>query len=396
MKNKIIILLLVLLCSCTSVNQHSEEKTISKLTDKFVYTNGVCLRDNVKIYYSSYNRGDSVEITDEDEECYYVKNGGLTLAIQKDYIRTENDQEFSGYRAYTQTGAHLYSNIERSEVVKTFSLNDEVNVIDKFAGMLLIEVDGNKGYMIPTQVSKNKFSKHADPKPAENETYTPESYSGGGGGSSPNSSSPDPEPSAPPQSSGDGEDMVLVINIPKYIIHFISYKKSINGIILMDDTKSYITIMNRNDPVYILDENDNQYIILINGYKGMIDKKYVRKENEDLYEKMDVYTISGATIYKDFDMKEKMFMFGINEKITIIDEVDNVYVAQMSSGEVGYIKKASVSKKKIVIVPKAEKPETNEETPLYSDSSGGGSSSSSSPATPPPTPPTEDWTPAVK
>ena len=71
---KSIILLLLILCSCANSNPKVEKKNISKITDKFIFTNGECLRDNVKIYYSSFNRGDILEIVDEDEGYDYGYN----------------------------------------------------------------------------------------------------------------------------------------------------------------------------------------------------------------------------------------------------------------------------------------------------------------------------------
>lgn len=397
--NKCVMVLILLLCSCTSVNQKREEKSISKLTDKFTFSSGVCLRDEVKILYSSFNRGEIIKIIDEDEDYYYVKSGALTLAVQKEYIRTENDEAFSEYLAYTRSGSKLYSSIECDDVIETFSLNDEVNVLDEFAGMVFVESNGKKGYMFPSQISKNKIPIYVAPKPVEYDTYSSDSGSGGGGGSSSGSSSssepsPAPAPEAPAQSSGDGEDVSLAINIPKHENHFLSYSQEISGSILMDGTKSYITTINRNDAVYILEETDNQYTILINGYKGTIDKKYVRKEDEAPYEKFDGYTTSGARLYKDFDAKETLLTFSINETVTIIDEVDGVYVIQLDTGETGYMRKASISKNKIYIAPKVEETHVEEETSSHSSSSGGGSSSDS-PAPPPP-PPAEEWTPAVK
>lgn len=387
MKKIIVLLLFLLLCSCASEDKRAEQKTVNKLTEKFSYTNGVCLRDNAKILFSSFNRGDTIRIIDEDDDYYFVSKGSLTLKVKKEYIRTELDEPFNEYRAYTRGGSNLYSNINGSDVIDTFSLNEEITVLDEFAGMLYIEANGIKGYIYPSNASKTVIPVYIAPKPEPEETYdTGDSSGGGGGGSSP---SPAPTPTPVPQQSGDGED-ISIFNIPEHKVYYMSYSNEISGTILMDNTEAYLTTVNRNDDIYILNETDEEYIILVNGYQGKINKKYVRKENEEAYEKFEGYTVSGASLYSDYEMNNRTLIFGINETVTIIDEVDGVYVIEIDDGKVGYMKKNNVSKDKIYIAPRVETPI---EEPTYDTSSSGGGGGSSSPAPAPA--PAEEWTPAA-
>lgn len=387
MKKIIVLLLFLLLCSCASEDKRAEQKTVNKLTEKFSYTNGVCLRDNAMIKFSSFNRGDNVTIIDEDDDYYFVKKGSLTLKVKKEYIRTELDEPFNEYHAYTRGGSNLYSNINGSDVIDTFSLNEEITVLDEFAGMLYIEANGIKGYIYPSNASKTVIPVYIAPKPEPEETYdTGGSSGGGGGGSSP---SPAPTPTPVPQQPGDGED-ISIFNIPEHKVYYMSYSNEISGTILMDNTEAYLTTVNRNEDIYILNETDEEYIVLINGYQGIINKKYVRKENEEAYEKFEGYTVSGASLYSDYEMNNRTLTFGINETVTIIDEVDDVYVIELDDGSIGYMKKSNISKDRIYIAPRVEAPIEESTYDVPSGGDGGGSSPSPSPA-----PAQEEWTPAA-
>lgn len=386
MKKITYLLFILLLCSCTfSKHNHVEKKSVNKLTEKFSYVNGVCLRDNANILFSSFNRGDIVTIIDEDDDYYFVKKGSLTLKIKKDFIRTELDEPFAEYHAYTRGGSYFYSDISGSNIIGTFSLNDEITVIDEFSGMLYIESDGTKGYVYPSNVSKNVIPVYVAPEPQYEETYDSGSSSSGGGGGGGSSSSP----ASSDTQQGDGED-IIIYNIPKHKVYFMSHTNEISGTILMDNTESYLAAANRNDNIYILNETDEEYIILVNGYQGKINKKYVRKENEETYEKFEGYTVSGASLYSDYEMNNITFIFGINETVTIIDEVDGVYVIELDDGSIGYMKKSNISKDRIYIAPRVEAPV---EEPTYDSPSGGGGGGSSDSSSP--TKPSEEWTPAA-
>lgn len=393
MKKILIILLVLILCSC-SKKEIVKQQTISELTNKFTYTNGVCLRDDVDILFSSLNRGDKVTIIDENDDFYFISNGSLVLKVQKKYIRTELDNPFEEYRAYTRAGSHLYSEINGNDIIETFSLNKEVMVIDEFDGMLLVELNGVKGYMYPSQTSRSLIPIYVAPTlPESNESYETSGSSSGGGDSGGGGGSPDPVPAPPviPESHGDGED-ISIYNIPKHKVYYMAYSNKLNGTVLMDNTKVYLSTINRNEEVNILSETDDKYIILIDGYQGTIEKKYVRKENEAKYEPFNGYTVSGASIYFDFEMNKIISIFGINETVKIIDEVDGVYIVELDNGDIGYMKKSNISKDKIYIAPRVEAPV---EEPVYdTPSSGGGSSNNDEGGgSPEPTPAPSEWTP---
>lgn len=392
MKNKIISLLTIcsLLSGCAITSNQNSNKEINKLTPKFEYELGKCLKDNTTIEYKTLNRGDNISIINEDDKYFYFDYNGMTLSILKDYVRTENDEPFEEYTGYTRSGSKFYSNKNLDESIHTFSLNDNVKVIDEVLDILIVEYDGQFGYMNSSQVSKKKISTYVAPKVKEEEHY--ESSGGGSsGGSSSGGDSGGGGSSAPtPSYNQDGDDMSLAYQGGGYHNHFLDTVQKINGTIKIDGTITYLSRTNRNDTVYVLSEDDNEYTILINGYSGKINKAYVRMDDEEAYQGFDGYTSGGAVAYKDFEKTKKHESFSTNEIVHIIDEVDNMYVISDDEGNEYYISKSVISKNKIYIAPKPKVEEKPQET--YS---GGGGSSGGEGSTPAPAP-AEEFTPTMK
>jgi len=382
------LLILSILVGCdekTDESFLSLNKNIEELSYKFDYELGKCLLDNIAIEYSIFNRGEKVHIKDEDDDFYYIDYKTLTLAIDKRFIRNENEEEFKVYEAYTRNRSNMYADIQCQGKINSFSLNDVVKVLDSFYDLLLVEYEGKIGYMYPSQVSKSKIQIYVAPPvetPSSNSGGS--SSSGGGGGNS----NPIPSNPNPPASSGDGEDIQLAYKSYGYRIVNLTGYTQMDGLVLADNTKAYITKLNRDDVIKILEENEDLYTILINGHQGKIKKLYVRKDSEQSYEQWQGYSKSGVGIYGDYLLDNRISYCSINEKIYVIDEVDGVYVIKLENGEIAYMSSSSVSKEKnkVYVAPPVE-------VPSYS---GGGSSSSGGGGgnyNPSPKPePVQEWT----
>ena len=227
-----------------------------------------------------------------------------------------------------------------STVIKYFSLNDTVRVIDSFAGLLLVQTDNETGYMLISSTSKEKISTYVAPRNNSSDsgggTYTPPSS---GGGSS--------TPSAPTPSSGDGEDISIYTNIPDSIVSYLAYENTLKGKILKDGTDAYITFMKRDDVVYVLNEENDILTILIDGLKASVERKYVRMDNEKGFDSINVYTRANSVIYSDYLLRNKIKTCSLNEIIKVIDEFEGRYIVELDDGTIGYIGKYDTSLEEI-------------------------------------------------
>ena len=397
MKRLIIILTLFMLCACTNEVKDLNSKDnniINELSPKFIYETGICLKDNTLVEYSSLDRDKQIHIVDEDDIYYYFDNNNLVLAIDKRYVRRSDEEAFKEYTGYTRNGSKLYSDLDLSEDIKKFTLNNEVKVIDEFAGVLYVQYEDIFGYMSRSQVSSKKISTYVAPKPStqSNNNDTTSDYSGGGSSSGSDSSSPTPAEPTPAPSSGDGEDITLSYYGDTRIV--LLSDSGINGKVLADNIKTYITKLNRGDIVKVLDSDEEYCEILIDGRCGKIKKTYIRLDSEKAYEVWDGYAKSNIRIYNDSGLIKRC---KLNEILHIVDEIDGKYVVELEDGSFAYVDTDDVSKteNKVYVAPKPSTQDNSDTTPDYSG--GGSSSSGSDSSTPTPSEPTPEveWTPEV-
>jgi hypothetical protein len=398
MKKLITILTLFMLCACTNEVKDVDSKDnniINELSPKFIYETGICLKDNTLVEYSSLNCDTQIHIVDEDDTYYYFDNNNLILAIDKRYVRRSDEEAFVEYTGYTRNGSKLYSDLDLSEDIKKFALNNEVKVIDEFAGVLYVQYEDIFGYMSRSQVSSKKISTYVAPKPStqNNNNDTTPDYSGGGSSSGSDSSSPTPTEPSPAPSSGDGEDITLSYYGDGHIV--LLSDSGIDGKVLADNIKTYITKLNRGDIVKILNSDEEYCEILIDGRCGKIKKTYIRLDSEKAYEAWDGYTKSNIRIYNDSGLIRRC---KLNEILHIVDEIDGKYVVELEDDSFAYVDTDDVSKteNKVYVAPKpSTQNNNNDTTPDYSG--GGSSNSGSDSSTPTPSEPTPEveWTPEV-
>ncbi len=406
MKKLIILLTLYMLCACTNEVKDIDSKDnniVNELSPKFIYETGICLKDNTLVEYSSLDRDKQIHIVDEDDIYYYFDNNNLILAIDKRYVRRSDEEAFVEYTGYTRNGSKLYSDLDLSEDIKKFTLNNEVKVIDEFAGVLYVQYEDTFGYMSRSQVSGKKISTYVAPKPSvqDNNNDTTPDYSGGGssgGSSGSESSAPTPAPAeptpAPAPSSSDGEDITLSYYGDTRIV--LLADSGIDGKVLADNIKTYITKLNRGDIVKVLNSDEEYCEILIDGRCGKIKKSYIRLDSEEAYEAWDGYAKSNIRIYNDSGLIKRC---KLNEILHIVDEIDGKYVVELEDGSFGYADMNNVSKtkNKVYVAPKPSTQDNNNDTtPDYSGGGSSGGNESSTPAPAEPTPaPSEEWTPEV-
>lgn len=348
MKKIIIVIVFILsFAGCSNKTSYLIEapKRIEVLTTKFEYETGKCLANGVMAEYLTIDRGETIIIINEDDYFYYANINNLILAIDKEYIRTEKEEEFEEYYGYTKENSSLYSDLYLNNRIKNFSLNDKVKVIDEFADVLLVECEGVQGYMLPTQVKDSKFvyaTYDEEERIRDNSSgsYTPSSPS---------------EPHEPFNPQGqDGEDIQLAYNKRNIKNVNLTYEQSIKAKVLADETKAYIVKYQRDDVVYIVNETIENYEILVNGRIGRINKQYIRKDSEKEYTSWTAYTMPQAELYDDIACREVVDTYASNNEVKVLDEIDDIYVIELADGKIGYMKDYDISESRIIIYTNSE------------------------------------------
>ena len=377
----LILLILLTVCGCSIDNGvFIIPKTKSALPQKYSYVNGKCITNNVKVEYKKLKRNSLINIINEDDDYFYFNDNNVVLAVDKKYVRINGELKINEYVAYTSKNSVLYSDCEFSEELSTFGINDEVLVIDNFANIYYVQTKDNVfGYMKQGSISRNKYSTRKieiETNPDTNKSsQNKESHSSSGG----------QDPTPPPQqpTSGDGEDIQLSYHEEARISLLLNSNEK-TGYVLADGTRAYITFLNRNDVVYVEQVGEQYYSILINGYRCIVDKKYVRLDSEDGYACWEGFTYNSFA-YEEVDCINSIRKFETNDKVKIIDEIDNIYIVELSDSEIGYIKKNSVSVEKIVRkVEEHIETNSNNDSQNNNQSGQGGHSSSQTQPTPVP------------
>lgn len=371
MKKIVLVLFaLLILVGCASKEKINIDKpqTLNKVTDKFTYETGKCIVSDAYASYVTFNRGEQIDIVNDDGDFYYVDYNGVLLAIDSNYIRTQNDPVFEEYTGYTKKKAKLYSDANCEEEIKSFKLNDEVKVIDKFLDVAIVEVDGEVCYMNVDNISKSKIKEYV----VEKQETTSQNNTTGGGNNN---------PSLEPQDN-DGES--IDISELAYYSSSKTIKLDTNNVIkarvIVDGTVAYIASYKRDDVVYIYGQEDDNYIVLVDGRFGKIEKKFIRKDCEEYsYDNWKAYVNGSSIAYGEYQKKNVVAKYKTNDRVEVIDEFDKIAIIRLEDGSIGYMNLSDLSKKEIKKVePKPV--EIQNTTP-----SGGGGNNN------PPTEPEQEW-----
>jgi len=130
---------------------------------------GVILSKDTEAYLCIFLRGDEVKVTEVgEEECeIWVKD--FFARIPRWAVRLEGDEEYTVWSAYAANKAVAYTEYQLRHELKTFNMNDRVDVVDELVEVELyvIEIDGEFGYMKLDDLSETAYAAY---------------YGGGGGG----------------------------------------------------------------------------------------------------------------------------------------------------------------------------------------------------------------------
>ena len=193
--------LLFVLCGCRK--KQKVEEVIEEKEPEIVYKMANVLVDNYLVEYALLDRGVEIDITYQDEDYYYFNYNDIELAISRTFVRTELEDVFVEYLGYARSGAQLYKDLACSQSIASLSLNENVKVIDNFAGVLLVEYDGKQAYMYPSKVSSTKIVTQTANPTQESTSSSDNSYSYSDDPSPSPSPSPDPTPDPDPEPTPD-------------------------------------------------------------------------------------------------------------------------------------------------------------------------------------------------
>lgn len=308
---------------------------------------GYCRLGNWGLLWTTYHRGDEVTLLGRWNDYYIVEGEEADLLVEKRFIRWDGEDVPGEKDGWSQSDTAVYSSgYLFGTPMARLPLNTQVRVVDTKANWAYIEWDGGSGYVDATHIHNQPFTV----------------YTGGGnnaGGSVPNL----PAIPAPPSGGGspsDGTDVNMgelasFIQSPPEISLLGVYSgpeyetfAPCPAVILSDETEAYLCFLIRADELKVTEVGE-ECAILVNGLVVNLPRWALSLENDEKYAPWLAYAESGAVAYCEYQRKNSLVTFGLNNRVWVIDEIKELglYVVEID-GAFGYVKTDDLSRFELI------------------------------------------------
>lgn len=288
------------------------------------------------VVWTVLNRGDEVDVVGEEDGYYIVELDGRKQYVDSRLVRLDRDAVIdieAGRTVYAKSKAFIYETaLLDGEAVANPALNEEMELLDELKGISYVDYQGIKGYIASELLSETKTSLYQDWG----------GYSGGGGGA----------PAGGGGGGADGGEIALGYYVhprDEHILVKLSGKTdSQRGLVFSDNTEVYVTFLEKDDTVRVVEKKDDYAAILFEDSILVIPGYAVRMKDEDAFRQWTGFAKSGAELFTDYNMKDEQQLLAQNTKLTVIDEFENCFLVETEEST-GYIAKDSISETEIAV-----------------------------------------------
>ncbi|MBE5780413.1 MAG: hypothetical protein E7328_01120 [Clostridiales bacterium] len=279
--------------------------------------------------YTTFERGDEVEVVGELRDFYVIAGEKVNLLIEKRFLRPETEAAPGESDGYTKAGTSVYSTAYlRGEAIASLGKNTKIRVLDKKAGWMMIEWEGGTGFISSGQYSKNYIQAPKPSKPSNNG----------------------------PQDGGDivldSSDLSLdVTPIGTYLGPEYGEFEACKGTILSPETEAYLYLYDRDEEVKVTEVGEEECTVYFeDDLFAKLPRYLVWLEGDEEYESWEGYAAEGAAVYSELQKWHSDKKLKRNDRVTVIDELPTCYVVEID-GEIGYMAISGVSKTEIKVKP---------------------------------------------
>ncbi len=267
--------------------------------------------DRAGVILAFLSRGDTVSVTDEQDDCFIVSVEGAEtpLLVEKWLIRLDGAEAPKPWNGYAKANTKVYrSAYQEGEPIATLAQNTQVTVSDDLGLALFIEWgDGLFGYALPTAISKSQLG----------------GGSGGGSGGG----------------GADGGDIQLALRArPSNGVVRLANGQTAGGKggVLSDLTEAYAAFLSRGDTIKVIDRDESHYHVLIDGQIGKVSLALLRLADEQAYEAWDGYAVKNAPFYANFRMLGEFEKLRINTVLHVLEDLGDRYLVSRD-GALGFV-----------------------------------------------------------
>ena len=274
-------------------------------------------------------RGTDVTITGEKDDYYIVDCSAGSGLIEKRLLATEADKKFEEWKGYACYGAKLYSSYRlNGEPVSELNMNDEMTVLADLDGVYLVDFNGTKGYVQSDMVSDTQIAYY---------------YYGGGGDGGGGSAS---------AGGADGGDISLgcrVENAPALtFLSSTAAPKVTSGSkaqVISLEAELIAAFYSMGDEVRVVSTDGKACTLYINGVYAQMEKRFLLLDGETADAPKEVYVNCMSNLYDNYYLllNDNVKQFGLNDKLTILADMEDCWFVSTADGAYGYIEKEKVS-----------------------------------------------------
>ena len=281
---------------------------------------------NIGAIYTYFDRGEMLNIIDEDGDWYIADLGDVSVFVDKSLVRTEWEEFPEERILYGAKEGFAYSNpYGEGEPVMEIEVNKELNVIDEFGDLMLVEADGVKGYLKSELTRETKVSYG----------YSGGWDGGGGGGGG--------------GGGADGGDIQLSYSSQGYTLQLlteVTYSFPYNGMVLADEAEGYLTIYKGGESVMVTNRGDEVSTVYDGVNFASVPAWLLIFDLDEPYETWTGYAKSGTLAYNDYRMYDLNRKLDSNTEVEVIYAIgDNLIIEK--DDEILFTEKTNISEERI-------------------------------------------------
>lgn len=273
--------------------------------------------------YAILEAGEKLKVTAEDGEWYACELDGVSVFVEKRFIRLEQARETEPKTHYAKGGALPYNDVYlRGEPLAALAQNTELKVLETLGDCVLAELEnGARVFISADEVSESRI---------------PDYYPSAGGGSA-------------PSAGADGGEILLTgfeVRAAKPCIVLLAEAVALtpqSGTVLADGVEAYLRLLGYGDEVEVLKAAEGKAELLIDGHVAVVPAEALRMRGEQEYAAWEGYIQSALRPSGDRRMRGELGELTRNAKVKVLEELEGAYLIETESG-LAYVPTESVGK----------------------------------------------------
>lgn len=279
--------------------------------------------------YAIFDAGTELNVIGQFQSYYVIEREDVNLLVHQQLLRLEEEAPFESWEGFSGRGVDVYDNVYfRGEPIAKLKMNVPVTVMESKGNWAYIVWADGKGFVRADMLSKGVIT-----------------------GSSADSGSSDADGTDVPVGSLTAADESFLPEI--YLLGAYYGPEAdkrfdpVKATVLADGTEGYICLLVRGDEVKVTSfDEEIATIWLGEEFYADIPRWLLLLPGDAPYTPWTGYVRYKGIIYGEYQMRTEQESPSLNKEVTVVDEVNGLYVVEYD-GKTGYMEIDAVSDKKL-------------------------------------------------